>query len=119
MFRAYSDQLVAQGPKIIDVPEIVDPKTGGPLRVYVWPITGLQKRAIVAFYNEGDRVGMSVQTLIQRACDEHGNRLFVAEDIEALQNQILTMCLGDLIERIAIKIGSLWANVTVEDARGN
>lgn len=113
--RAYSEQILAKGPKSFEVPELADPSTGAALRVYVLPMTAREKAAILRPLDEGDMMGMAIQTIINRARDEHGRPLFVPEDIEAF----LEMRLDDVLERVAIQIGSLWANVTVEEARGN
>lgn len=113
--RAYSDALVARGPKSFVVPELLDRATGEPIRIFVWPITGLQKREIMKSVADGDKMGIVARTIVQRAMDENRRPLFAEKDIE----DMLALSLGDLLEGISIQISQAWSLPTVEEARGN
>ena len=74
--------------QFLDVPEIKN-KEGVPLRIYYKPCMTLKEQQKILALQNQDKAGEAIaQTLIFRALDEDGNRLFKRANMPELMNEV-------------------------------
>lgn len=98
----FKAQLQEQ-PIEIDVPE-------WDTKIYVKPVNGLQRDAIMKFLSEGKYFEAQVEALIQRAKDADGKPIFKRVDKTELMRQVDP----DIISRIVSEMKAF--DDTIEDA---
>ena len=77
------------------------PEWGG--RVYFHPAMSARERAAIwKYYGDGDNYGAILESILVRALDENGRRLFA----EAARDELRDRYDPDVLERISIEMGS-------------
>lgn len=93
------DHFAGAEPRDFSIPEWGDSE-GVPLRVFVYPITVIEKQTLMNEQRDQGVLIASVNLIIRKAMNEHGKPIFTLEDRRALRQSVSPI----VVERIAAGI---------------